>query len=625
MNKNILQIVLSGVLASFLILFAAANAQNAAPSEPSDERIAAQGIVFPIPELGNCASKDECKEYCNEATNMPACITFAKKHGLMTEEEAKTAEKFAGKVKSGKGPGDCNSPESCKAYCSDMAHLEECMSFAEEHGIEDEHYKHGKKILAHMKAGGKTPGGCQSKTECEAYCGDFSHAKECFEFAEKAGILQDLQEEGEDSFHRRDGPQQGKAGKMPTKEQMEKMMELAEKGETPGGCTGRESCEAYCSQEGRFEECMEFGVKAGFMSAEEANRIRKTGGKGPGGCSSPSACEAYCNNPSHQEECFTFAEEHGFMSKEETSQAREGWVRARGGFNDAPPEVRACIEAALGANILGGIQSGDFTPGPEVAGKVRACFEKFGVSAAPRDMFRNAPPKVLECLKSKVSDFDAIQKGEKMPTPEMADAFRSCFESMHMGQGMMQGENFRPMLPQGGDRQGAGVPGFPPNMPPEVAACLKEKFGSEFEKVAQGGQPSPEMEMKMRECFQNLPHPAPDGNWQAPPSGAGIQSVPPEVVPCLKEMLGEEGFQRLSTTPPGPEIYEKVRICYEKMVQSGAQKQEGQYPSQYPTESTQYPAGRTVSPESTTETKPTSFLKRLVANVLAPFRWAFGK
>jgi len=34
-------------------------------------------IEFPIPELGNCAGKTECKAYCDDPDNEEACLAFA--------------------------------------------------------------------------------------------------------------------------------------------------------------------------------------------------------------------------------------------------------------------------------------------------------------------------------------------------------------------------------------------------------------------------------------------------------------------------------------------------------------------------------------------------------------------
>ena len=239
-----------GVVFSLILLGHAAIAYAVTPA---DDTI--QGITFPVPELGNCADKSDCRAYCDDAAHMESCIAFGQKHGLINETEAKRAQGFAKALKSGDGPGGCASQNECNNYCSSLDHLEQCLDFAKSNNINDRHVAEGEKILKHMQQGGKTPGGCSSKENCQAYCGDFSHAKECYEFAKAAGI-----EQGGDS---ETGP--GDSGNNPTPEQLEKLAELTQKGETPGGCTSKDSCQAYCGEPGHGEECVAFGVKAGFI------------------------------------------------------------------------------------------------------------------------------------------------------------------------------------------------------------------------------------------------------------------------------------------------------------------------------------------------------------------------
>ncbi len=72
---------------------------------------------------------------------MEECFEFAKKHGLLDPEEAMRTEKqieILKKLHSGAaGPGGCQGPKECDAYCSKEEHMEECMEFAVKHGIMD--------------------------------------------------------------------------------------------------------------------------------------------------------------------------------------------------------------------------------------------------------------------------------------------------------------------------------------------------------------------------------------------------------------------------------------------------------------------------------------------------------
>ncbi|RJQ29553.1 hypothetical protein C4571_01035 [Candidatus Parcubacteria bacterium] len=491
-----------GVVLSYSILVYA----QEIPEGPTEEEIAASGITFPIPELGNCGSKDECRAYCEQPANMDSCIAFAKSRGLMNEEEAERAEKFRKKLGVGGGPGGCRTPRECEAFCSNLDNMNVCLAFAEEQGFTDPHIEEAKRIQKHIQGGGAMPGGCNSKVSCEAYCGDFSHAEECFAFAERVGISQVRGEVP--------GRVEGRfEGGIPPG-QFQKLLELIKKGETPGGCGSRDECEAYCQAEGHFEECIAFGEKVGFIEPGQAEKIRKLGGKGPGGCGSPQACQAYCSDQTHQEECFKFAEEHGFIPPEQIREAKEGFVRLRAGLEQAPPEVRECLKSVLGPNIIEDIQSGKLVPGPEIGERVRACFEKFGHGGGSGEMFQDVPPQAEACLREKLGDdFEKVRRHELSPTPEMADVFRVCFEGMRVfeggpgegGPGMMGGPMMR-------------MEEFLRSAPPGIVLCLRERIGDQFERIRSGEiRPGPELEQAMRGCFESFRPEMHEGGTAPPP------------------------------------------------------------------------------------------------------------
>jgi hypothetical protein len=186
--------------------------------------------------------------------------------------------------------GDCASRVECEAYCDNPENIENCLNFAEENNLMSaEEIGKARKMIQFLNSG-ETPGGCQSKEECEAYCDNEEHIEECVTFAERAGFV--------------------------SKEEAEMARRTGGKG--PGGCTGKEECEAYCNQEENFEECIEFAREHGLMSEEEAERARNMGRSGPGGCSSEEECNVYCE--SHGLECFKFAQEHGLIDESQFSE-----------------------------------------------------------------------------------------------------------------------------------------------------------------------------------------------------------------------------------------------------------------------------------------------------------------
>lgn len=297
-------------------------------------------IQFPVAELGNCKDKDACKVYCDDANHLNACLAFAERNNLMSEDEIAVAKKFM--EAGGKGPGGCTSKEACQAYCDDISHIDACIAFAEEAGIlPPEELAEAKQVQAAIAKGVKPPA-CRGKKACDAYCEDSSHMKECIVFGEAAGFLngKDLEDAKKVLIAIDNGatppPCRGKeacdaycsepdhmeacmtfaqaAGFMTPEETQnsQKMLEALKKGVKPPACRGKEECDAYCSLPAHADECIQFSVAAGFMTEEEAEMAKRTGGKGPGGCIGKDTCEAFCGNPDNQQVCIDFAKENGF-------------------------------------------------------------------------------------------------------------------------------------------------------------------------------------------------------------------------------------------------------------------------------------------------------------------------
>jgi hypothetical protein len=210
-----------------------------ADAHDNDGTSTKMSIVFPIPELGSCASKPECKLYCDNSSHIDACISWGQAHGLFTVGEAQKAREFL-KIK---GPGGCVGI-ACKLYCSLGAHIAECMEFARTHasdmqgdegemGSSSPEQLHGKleSILAHKPG----PGGCTSVAACKTYCSDAGHAKECLTWAKQNGVMS-----GSDADHA--------------------IQLLTMTG--PGGCKGLFACRAYCSFPDNLTVCRSYAMTA---------------------------------------------------------------------------------------------------------------------------------------------------------------------------------------------------------------------------------------------------------------------------------------------------------------------------------------------------------------------------
>jgi hypothetical protein len=149
----------------------------------------AQKFNFPITELGKCKSEAECKIYCDNQDNILACVDFAEKNGMMSAEEVARAKEFSD-VLQGKGPGSCKDKKTCEAYCDGTDHMDECLSFAEAHNmISKDELEQAKKVMIALKSGAKLPGRCKDKNSCDAYCKDMGHIDECISFASVAGFM----------------------------------------------------------------------------------------------------------------------------------------------------------------------------------------------------------------------------------------------------------------------------------------------------------------------------------------------------------------------------------------------------------------------------------------------------
>lgn len=459
----------------------------------------AEGITFPVAELGNCADKDACRVYCDDTAHMQVCIQFAKDHGLMSKDEADKADKYRRTLEIKAGPGGCQSPTECRAFCSDSANLETCLNFAKDQGIKDKNVDTAGKMLAFIKSGGQTPGNCGSKESCVSYCKDFSHAEECLAFSKKIG------------------------GEPP---KLDKFIEAVKNGAAPGGCKTKDECEVYCKDNAHREECISFAVKAGIFTDAEAGKIRQEGGRGPGGCDSQKSCASYCNSEAHHDECFKFAEDHGLVTKEESQTTKDGLVSIRAGLDQVPSEVKSCIRATLGDNVVGQIQSGKLVPSSDIAGAAKSCFEKFGKQGTTQELFKDTPAPVLACLKEKLGlDFEKIKSGKTQPTPAMADAFRICFEKVKM--------EMKPATGAAG-----AAPAQPPmdavrhfiqTAPPDILPCIKEALGSDYEKILSGEAVTINT-AKLKICFEKfrpMNVPQQSGTMPAGSSGAPTTNTMP--------------------------------------------------------------------------------------------------
>lgn len=392
-------------------------------------------IEFPIPELGGCAEKNACKTYCEDSANHDACFAFAAKHGLGASKEE--VDETLKELEKDGGPGGCaqnaaNPAIACKQYCDDASRIEECVAYAKDHNLMDrQELAEAEKVVAALKRGAKLPPQCTDARSCKETCEDpkdLATARACFEFGKEAGLLP----EGV------------------SVEQAEQAFTALESGTGPfKSFAEMRQCDNPPNDD-ILAKCIQFATDAGFIKAEDAEIIKKTGGKGPGGCRGREQCETYCENPDNQESCFAFGQEHGLIREEDKARMQEGIAEMRRALEDAPPEVTQCIREAIPE--LDAILAGEKLPSPALGGKMQVCFENF---------------------------------------------FRSqALEGMKGGEGDMEGF--------GGPPGEGGFPGGSGGVPPEVAACLSERFGIDLANIGKDKEAAPaDLQTKIGECVSS--------------------------------------------------------------------------------------------------------------------------
>lgn len=148
-----------------------------------------ENIKFPVVELGSCENAKDCYIYCERSENILKCADFGKKNGIISAEDATKAHKFLDVLKEG-GPGKCKNQRTCKQYCDETSHIDECLAFAEKHEfISPKQVKEAKAVAKALQDVEKLPGGCKDKKTCEEYCSIGANWSECMEFGKKSGLV----------------------------------------------------------------------------------------------------------------------------------------------------------------------------------------------------------------------------------------------------------------------------------------------------------------------------------------------------------------------------------------------------------------------------------------------------
>lgn len=439
---------------SFLIVTALAAILLAFSMNASRVRAASIfDITFPIPELGNCADKDACKAYCADEANQSACQEFAANHGITPPAGGSQDQKLQALQKDG-GPGNCaagakDPQDACKAYCDSTNHIDECVAYGKNHGLlSGDQLAQAEKVSAALKGGAKLPDGCTDQNSCKAVCenpSSIDQAKSCFAFGKAAGLLPPGFDEA----------------------QAEKVFQSIQDGIAPfKNPKDFQQCE-HPADAATLQKCVDFGVKSGMLSQEQADVIKKTGGKGPGGCEGKDACDAYCS--AHQQECFQFSKDNGLVTPEQEQQMQQGAAQFKQGLDQAPASVKTCIVAAIGQSTLNAITSASTMPDPSIGEKMRSCFDQGQQNQGGQGSGDNQGDNQFGSPQNGQNGPEQMgpppgESGRFMPPPP--GGYGSSSQMMWQGN---RGEDMRGGPNGGSPSQGEPPQGpqqFPANMPP---------------------------------------------------------------------------------------------------------------------------------------------------------------
>lgn len=436
---------------------------------PPEELVEAEMVIAALDKgaklPGNCAKKEDCEEYCEDPANLEECIAFAEAAGFITPSEVEMIKKTGGK-----GPGNCRGKQACDSYCQDPGRMEECINFAIQYDLmPSEEKEDALKMLSALQRGVQ-PLPCRSKEECDDYCSLPENALGCVNFAEAAGFMtaeeavtaRRMAEKGitggpggcrskEDCESFCDNPDNmvtcvdfAEMAGMMTPEEAAQARKMAELGITggPGGCKSQEDCESFCADPANGQTCLEFAVRAGMMSQEEADRMMSAGQMmqqgGPGGCKSEEECRGYCDDPAHSEECLEFAQQSGMMSEEDIERAQMIQGKCTGPedcflFCQNNPQDSFCQEMVGGEGPEGGMPPSGFPEGgefhPPEAGELPEGFQP-GQQMPPEGMTQPPTQEEMERMIQEQTQLQQQQIQQQMMEQQIQQQIQQQMQQM---------------------------------------------------------------------------------------------------------------------------------------------------------------------------------------------------
>lgn len=454
-------------------------------------------VQFPVAELGGCADKEACRTYCNDPAHIEACADFGEKQGLMSQEQANSARTFA-KVMSNKAiklPGGAKNPAEAKKYCSDPAHADECLKFAEEnHLVSAQELRLAKKLLPILKAGGG-PGGCTDKESCQKYCSDPAHADECLAFAQKNGLIK--------------------------AEQVELAKKIRNEG-GPGGCRSEGQCEQFCNDPANQETCLQFAQEHNLIKREDAAEIKDTMGQLRSKLHQNVDVMA-CIQKNVDQETLSAIERGTFVPGKDSSEVIKKCFEkfsaairqeAKNKIDGAPEDVKKCLLAAAGDNGLAAIKTGQ-APDPTVADKIRDCFSRSRDNTeslkSQNGTDKHGPDNkpfmspVQQCV-MKALGITGLENKDSVDKEKLAAATRACAQQQLNRQSRHEGDACMGQAPEADGCKPKTTTVKPQafDMPAQNERCLKAVFGERYKDTIQNEKlTSEQVNARIAYCTQS--------------------------------------------------------------------------------------------------------------------------
>lgn len=146
-------------------------------------------ITFPIVQLGNCQSPQECKTYCSQPANYAACKSFAQSHQLQpqTTEVSDDKQELITQAQNFLG---CTDLASCKSFCQQTENHEKCSQLAGMIRLNlNAKAPVSPDIMAAFFQATKAELGCDSQTSCKAFCDVPTNFTRCTQFAKRHNLF----------------------------------------------------------------------------------------------------------------------------------------------------------------------------------------------------------------------------------------------------------------------------------------------------------------------------------------------------------------------------------------------------------------------------------------------------